>query len=200
MTLTRKIAANSPDAIRRVSLFAVLILMIPACVRAQNTIAPKPLKDTASVVALKPTHSPTTALLLSLLPGGGQVYNHQAWKIPIIYAALGTVGYFTYSNYTQMKTFKDEYLYRVNHDGATNLAGYEDRPTQNIYNLYESYNKNFQLFIFIDIAVYALNLIDAYVFGHLFDFEVEDNLALTPQVHYLPQLGMTTGMSLTLRF
>jgi hypothetical protein len=29
-------------------------------------------------------HSATKALLLSILPGGGQVYNGQAWKIPII--------------------------------------------------------------------------------------------------------------------
>lgn len=176
---------------RRWILSGILIIMIPACVRAQ---------DTVSVVRIERQHSPNTAVMLSLLPGAGQVYNHQAWKIPIIYAAMGTVGYLTYNNYTQMKLFKDEYLYRVDHNGATNLAGYEDRPVQNIYNLYQNYNRNFQLFIFVDIAVYALNLIDAYVFGHLFDFEMDENVSLVPQMRYLPQQGFTSGMCFTLRF
>ena len=52
-------------------------------------------------------HSAKKALILSaVLPGAGQVYNRQAWKIPIIYAAIGGVGYYTYSNYTQMKLYK----------------------------------------------------------------------------------------------
>lgn len=155
----------------------------------------------ASTVVEKP-HSPNPAMLLSLIPGGGQIYNRQAWKLPIIYGALGTVGYFTYSYYSDMKTFKDEYLYRVNHNGTPQLAEYANRPTQNIYNLYESYNRNFQLFVFIDIAVYALNLLDAYVFANLFDFDIDDNLALQtfPSVQYRPDLGVSTGINLTLRF
>lgn len=144
-------------------------------------------------------HSANKALALSLLPGAGQVYNHQAWKIPIIYAALGTTCYFTYDYYQQAQAFKEDYLSRVN-EGTPILAEYADRPTQNIYNLYQSYNKNFQLFIFVDIAVYALNLIDAYVFGHLFDFDMGDNLALVPTLQPTPQLGLAPGMSLTLRF
>lgn len=165
--------------------------MIPACACAQ---------DSVSLVRVKHQHSPSKAVMLSILPGAGQVYNRQAWKIPVIYAAMGTVGYLTYNNYSQMKLFKDEYLYRVNNNGATNLAGYEDRPIQNICNLYQSYNKNFQLFIFVDIAVYALNLVDAYVFGHLFDFEMDDNMTLVPQMQYSPLQGFSPGMSFTLRF
>ena len=157
--------------------------MIPACAHTQDTLSSS-------------SHSPNTALLLSLVPGGGQVYNHQAWKIPIIYGALGTVGYFTYSYYTQMKTYKDQYLFCV----ENGLNDYEGRPRQNIYNLYDNYNRNFQLFIFIDIAVYALNLIDAYVFGHLFDFEMDDNLAFKPQPLFAPDGGCAPGLCLSLRF
>ena len=29
-------------------------------------------------------HSPDVALRWSLIPGAGQIYNHQAWKAPII--------------------------------------------------------------------------------------------------------------------
>ena len=125
------------------------------------------------------THSATKALVLSaILPGAGQVYNHQAWKIPIIYGALGGVAYYTYNNYTLMKTYKDEYLYRVHNEDAyynSDLASY---PTSNIKNMYDSYNQTFQLSIIISVAIYGLNLLDAYVFGHLFDFQINDDLSL----------------------
>ena len=71
---------------------------------------PMVLRTQESVV-VKKEHSPQRAIILSaVLPGAGQVYNRQAWKIPIIYAALGGIGYYTYNNYSQMKYYKDEYL------------------------------------------------------------------------------------------
>ena len=137
-------------------------------------------------------HSATKAMCLSILPGAGQVYNHQAWKIPVIYGAFAGVGYFVYDNYRSMKMFKDEYLYRVNHDGATSLSGYEGYSTNNIYSLYNSYNQSFQLMVIIAVGVYALNLVDAYVFGHLFEFQINDDISLGPSL-----LGTPLGISPT---
>ncbi|MBP3763645.1 MAG: hypothetical protein J6I49_07200 [Bacteroidales bacterium] len=131
-------------------------------------------------------HSARKALLLSIVPGGGQIYNRQAWKIPVIYGAFAGVGYMVHYNYTRMSMFHDEYLYRKNHDGATQLEGYEGYSTNNIYSLYNSYNRSFQLMAILAVGVYALNLIDAYVFGHLFDFQIDNNLALSLQPSLLP--------------
>ena len=146
-------------------------------------------------------HSARKAIILSaVLPGAGQVYNHQAWKIPIIYGALAGVGYYTYSNYTQMKFYKDEYLYRVNNNGASLHPDDVDvtaTPTSNIYNLYETYNKTFQLSVIITVAVYGLNLVDAYVFGHLFDFQISDDLSLNVSPSLLPTMqGQGSGAGL----
>lgn len=139
------------------------------------------------------------ALRWSILPGGGQIYNKQAWKVPIIYGAFAGMSYFIYDNYKSMKMFKDEYLYRVNHGGATNLEGYEAYSDYNIYSLYNSYNRDFQLMIIITVGIYALNLIDAYVFGHLFDFQIDDNLSLGPGLLPTPEgLRPTIGLSFSL--
>lgn len=156
-------------------------------------------EETHSVVPEE--HSATKALLWSLIPGGGQIYNRQAWKVPIIYAAFAGVGYFIYYNYNRMAMFKDEYLYRVNHNDTPNLADYASYPTSNIYSLYNSYNRDFQLMAIIAAGVYALNLIDAYVFGHLFDFRIDDDLSLnfTPGLQPTP-LGLQPSMGLTLSF
>ena len=99
-----------------------------------------------------------------------------------------------------MSMFKDEYLYRVNHNGTPNLADYASYPTSNIYSLYNAYNRDFQLMIIISVGIYALNLIDAYVFGHLYDFQIDDNLSLslTPGIQPTPMgLQPTLGFSLT---
>lgn len=144
-------------------------------------------------------HSAAVALRWSLLPGAGQVYNHQAWKIPIIYGAFAGVGYFVYDNYQRMQMFKEEYLYRQNNDGATNLPAYASYPTSSIYSLYNSYNQQFQLLMIVCVGIYALNLIDAYVFGHLFDFQISDDLALCPTVMLTPEgWRPSVGFSFTL--
>lgn len=148
------------------------------------------------------SHNPNLALGLSaVLPGAGQVYNHQAWKIPIVYAGLVGVGYFIYDNFQQMQLYKSEYLYRVNHDDNFLNPELSNYPTANIYNLFESYNKNFQLFCLIEIAVYGVNLLDAYVFGHLFDFDMENNMDLTLNPILIPnKTNISTGICLKINF
>jgi hypothetical protein len=152
-------------------------------------------------VVVPEEHSATKALLWSLIPGGGQIYNGQAWKVPIIYGAFAGVGYGVHYYYTRMVKFKDEYLYRVNHNDTPNLADYANYPTSNIYNLYNTYNRNFQLMVIITVGVYALNLVDAYVFGHLYDFRIDDDitLAIAPTLQSSP-LGFQPSLGLTLSF
>ena len=40
--------------------------------------------------------------------------------------------------------------------------------------------------VIITVGIYALNLVDAYVFGHLFDFRIDDNLSLNLTPSLLP--------------
>ena len=190
---------RTPRLVRGVVLFLVLLVLAPS-LRAQQIIAEPQVVQTS--IQPKP-HNPTKALLLSLVPGAGQIYNGQAWKIPIIYGALGGVGYFVYTNYTNMMAFKNEYLHRVN-GGTPQMEGYTTYPNSSIYNLYQSNNKNFQLFVIISAAVYGLNLIDAYVFGHLYDFQVNDDLSLRLSPSLAPDLrspyGLSPALQLTFNF
>lgn len=142
-------------------------------------------------------HSPRKALLLSLLPGAGQIYNAQAWKLPIIYGAFAGVGYFIYDNYKDRMMYKNEYMDCVQ-DGRL------DPEDIGIYNMYQRKNKSFQTFIIAAAAVYGLNLLDAYVFGHLYDFQINDDLALrlSPSVapDWSSSMGLTPSLQLSLRF
>lgn len=169
----------------------------------------QPLKaqDTLVVRGMLPTEEDNTnyrankAVRWSLLPGAGQIYNGQAWKVPIIYGAFAVAGYFVYENYTSMALFKEEYLYRVNVDDAGRLEEYKNYPTSYINDLYNSYNRNFQLMIIVCAGIYALNLVDAYVFGHLYDFQIDDNISMNvaPTVQATP-LGFYPSVGLRLSF
>lgn len=172
-----------------------------------------PLSDSLRVFAQNPAtiestsvvepHSPNKALYLSLLPGMGQIYNHQAWKLPIIYALMGGLSYWSYSCYGDMKMFRDEYLLRVN-GGMPELEGYTGYANTSIYNLYLSNNQYFQLGIVLTVLVYGLNLLDAYVYGHLFDFQIDEDLSLSVAPSLLPvpyaSMGVAPSMGISLSF
>lgn len=167
--------------------------------------AQEPPLAQASMVARHPLsgHSPRKALLLStVLPGAGQVYNGQAWKLPIVYGALGAGSYMVYQFYGKMRDSKKEYLYRISHGDEVQNPAFSEDPTANVYNLYETYNQRFQLSIIVTAALYGLNLLDAYVFGHLYEFEIDDTLTLScyPALNYEPALGISPVATLTLRF
>lgn len=146
-------------------------------------------------------HSPKKALLLSaVLPGAGQVYNKQVWKVPIIYAAAGIVTYFAITNGKNKEKFKDEYYNRINGNTDNLLSDYASYTDNGIYNLYNAYKSNFQLSIIVGVALYAVNLLDAYVYGHLFSFDMSDDLSLNIAPYYQPAYNNIASSSFGLSF
>ena len=146
-------------------------------------------------------HSPKKALLLSaVLPGAGQVYNKQVWKVPIIYAAAGIVTYFAITNGKNKEKFKDEYYNRINGNTDNLLSDYASYTDNGIYNLYNAYKSNFQLSIIVGVALYAVDLLDAYVYGHLFSFDMSDDLSLNIAPYYQPAYNNIASSSFGLSF
>ncbi len=182
----------------RAALF-VIALSLSAQLPAQEEEAEAdtvPSKDTA--------HSPSTATLRSaLLPGLGQAYNEKYWKIPIIYGGLGASTYFIVRNTRQFQNFRQAYIARVDPDRTDDY--------QNIYNqqqlntLKSTYRRWRDLSYIAFIGVYVLQVVDANVDAHLYDFDVGEDLSL----HMRPwssggrtSLGLppSGGVSVALRF
>jgi hypothetical protein len=98
----------------------------------------------------------------AVLPGWGQFYNEDYWHIPIIWGFLGWFAYNWIQNNNEYQTFRD--LFRENPDNSLYKAQRD---------FYRDQRDNFTVYI---IITYLLNLVDAYVGAHLFDFSVEQNL------------------------
>ena len=152
--------------------------------------------DTIKVNPIK-NHSPTKATLFSTaVPGLGQVYNKKYWKLPIIYGGIGLSMYFAVSNHQSFKKFKTAYGLRVDGDANT-LDEFDGRLTEEgiLANL-DFHQRNRDLSYIIAGLIYVLNIVDAAVDAHLFNFPKNDNLSFNLQ----PSLELTANNELSRGF
>ena len=121
------------------------------------------------------SHLPGRATIYSaLLPGLGQIYNREYWKLPIYYGGLAVAGYCWYYNDLQYKRFQHDYNMATqpggNYTGSLsvdNLQYYRD-----YYRRYRDYS------IVATVLIYILQIIDADVFATMSEFDVNQNLSM----------------------
>ena len=138
------------------------------------------------------------AFYSSVIPGLGQVYIGKAWKIPFIYAALGASLYYFNLNNKEMNSYRTAYKRRLNgffDDEYLELA----RPiTTEQLLLGMDFHKNYR-----DIAsalaalTYMLNILDASVSAHLLQFNVNEDLSISPNLFMNREI---TGLQIALKF
>lgn len=118
--------------------------------------------------------SPWGAVLRSaVIPGWGQIYNESYWKAPIFWAALGGFIY----GWVFYDDLYDKYaqLYSESIKGDSGDGAYLRQ--RDFY-----HDQRDLMSVYIGLT-YLLNLIDAYVDAHLFDFDVGENLQIrVPEV------------------
>jgi len=146
--------------------------------------------------------SPATAAFYSaVLPGLGQAYNKKYWKIPIVYAALGTGMYFVIDNQKEYDRYRDAYKLRIS-GRPDEFDGTGTNPNVSeagLIRAQEVLKKNRDLAIFITIGLYALNIIEANVDAHLDDKAFNRNLSWRPSLHVNP-VDKKTVAGLNLKF
>ena len=127
---------------------------------------------------INPLAPAKAAFYSAILPGLGQAYNKKYWKIPVVYAAIGTGVYAYVWNNKKYHTYRDAYKQR--------LAGKEDEfPFLDDARLIQGqkvYQKNRDLSAIITVALYILNIVEANVDAHLIQFNVNDNLTFRPDI------------------
>ena len=181
-------------------------------VQLKGDTANKLITDTTKAFA-KPKHDPKKATFRSaVLPGWGQIYNREYWKLPIVYGALAIPAtlyvynnkYYTWTKFAYQAVYNAQYLkdstmyFQVNKKVKSKLTGNPlGLPTyQSARNSYKR-NKDYSLLWFI--LVWGLNVADATVFGHLKDFDVSDDLTMHINPAFTPStkaLGLSVVFNL----
>jgi len=181
--------------------------------------------DTVSPVMKR--HSPRKASVYSaVLPGLGQIYNRKYWKVPIVYAGFGTIAYFVVYNGSRLKKYTQAYLDFTDTlavtDSYLDLIGpnldpatfdpvlypgsYNPSLAESFENLLKNnrdYFRRYRDLSYIGLAAwYVLNIIDASVDAHMYDFDVGEDLVLRVEPAWQPaRYGMNmTGVKCTLIF
>ena len=113
-------------------------------------------------------------LYSAILPGSGQVYTKKYWKVPVIYGGLITSAYYINESNDLYQFYKSTYLNRLDGDFSDNL-NYSD---SDLRTLTEHYRRNREVSALLFTLTYILNIIDASVNAHLFDYDVSEDLSL----------------------
>jgi hypothetical protein len=154
-----------------------------------------------------PKHSPRKATIYSMiLPGLGQAYNRKYWKIPIIYAGFGTLAYFIQTNNKQYIQFKEAYRWSIadsTRGPSTNPLNARYKNSADLLTGMNYYRRNLEVSIMFTAVLYILNVVDAAVDAHFFDFNISDDLSLHVQPYLNPSpfaARQSGGLSLKLSF
>lgn len=186
--------------------------------------------DTLKMVEqiIRKPHSPHKATIMAMiLPGSGQIYNGQWWKVPILYGGIAADIYGITWNQRRFREYRDAYVEWVQYldDLAKNPdTPYPENPAWNkiptsfdpkelpvnqrewfkttLNNRKTNFKRNRDLCYIVMAAIYAINIIDATVYAHFYDFEIDDNLSfhVRPTSSFSPVSGGSIGLSLTLNF
>jgi len=143
-------------------------------------------------------HSPLRATVYAaVLPGAGQIYNRKYWKLPILYAGMGTcVGFIVY-NTRQYRALRDSYIAIADGDPSTKpqLEG----TAFSLDTEQDRFRRYTELSYMALIGVYILQIIDANVDGHLHYFDVGPNLSLNVHPTLLNTGRVQPALGFTLR-
>ena len=174
-------------------------------------------KDSSKTITV-PKHKiiPRVATIRSLiLPGLGQAYNRQYWKLPLVAGAFVTLGLIANYNNTRYVKYR-EYYYVVSPrtddptytPPSTVPVVYEDGVTRDLNasqlkRIVDGFRRN-RDFTYIGMVVaWAFNVVDANVSAHLRTFDVSDDISLKikPSVDFNPyQNNMVAGLNFTFQF
>lgn len=139
---------------------------------------------------------PRTATICSaMVPGWGQFYNRQYWKLPIVAGAFGVNIYFIIRNderyhYYRGKlgeainakvTTKSVLLYDTKDDSDLTKRVSREYSQDQLNNIVAGYRKNRDGSYLFLLATWAANIVDANVTAHLKTFDMTDDISLKIQ-------------------
>ena len=138
------------------------------------------------------------AFYSAIIPGLGQAYLGKVWKVPLVYAAMGTSFYYYNLQNRQMKEYRRAYKKRLN--GVFNDRFLEtDIPlTDEQLLIGMDFHKNYRDMAMLFLAAsYMLNILEANVSAHLLQFNVNEDLSINPDLIFNEH---QRGIRLALRF
>jgi len=135
-------------------------------------------------------------LYSAILPGAGQLYNKQYWKIPVVYVGIGAAVYFIQFNNDKYQTYRKAYIASLEGKPHEFTGVYDQGALQQ---LQDGYKRYLDMTVLFTVVGYTLQVIDAVVFAHLRNFDVSPDLSLRLQPVLHPNGGAGLGLVMNLK-
>jgi hypothetical protein len=184
-------------------LFTLTLLLI-LVLNAWSQDSTKTVTKDSTLVIRK--HIPSKATKRSaLIPGWGQAYNKQYWKIPLVYGVIALpAATYIYNNDMYKKTkFAYEAKFKEAAGDASDVTKIDpvlkNLSTSSLQSYRNIFRKDRDYSIMWMIVTWGINVIDATVSGHLKEFDINNDLSFKIQPTYQPQFKQA-GLALQFHF
>ncbi len=193
--------------VKTVDFFLILLLIcnINFSQRIQNNLTIKDSIFDQSKRSLRlnrlindPLTPSKAAFYSAIIPGLGQAYLGKVWKIPIIYSAIGASLYYFDLNNKEMNEYRNAYKRRLNGFFDDRFLELAIPITTEQLLLGMEFHKNYRDIALVLAALsYMLNILEANVSAHLLQFNVSEDLSVTPNLIIDEEIR---GLRLALKF
>jgi hypothetical protein len=184
-------------------LFTFTLLLILG-LNAWSQDSTQSIKKDSTLIIRK--HIPSKATKRSaLIPGWGQAYNKQYWKIPLVYGVIAIpAATYIYNNDMYKKTkFAYEAKFKEAAGDASDVAKIDpllkNLSASSLQSYRNIFRKDRDYSIMWFIVTWGVNVIDATVSGHLKEFDINNDLSFKIQPTYQPQFKQA-GLALQFHF
>jgi uncharacterized protein DUF5683 len=225
MLRLRKLLSTLPFCFLVMSLFFVLVQPC-AAQDAPDSVQNKVIRDTAAPLQQK-THLATSneshasppstedslafalrphpyqpnpkksGLYSAILPGLGQAYNHQYWKVPVVYVGLAIAGYFINDNLTKYNLYRKAYISRINNPNFIDQFTAQNLNATQLQQYENDYSKYLDLTVLFTGVGYFMQVVDAITSAHLKNFDISRDISMhVAPVAFPNGVGMGLVMNL----
>ncbi len=181
----------------------LLLLGISCAVQAQTKNAYLTSEEVFKKDGYNPLTPARAAFYSAILPGLGQTYNKDYWKVPVVYGALAIPIYYYATNNTTYKKYRRAFKLRE--------AGLKDEfvlengtaliSRSGLISAQKTLKQNRDTSLLTFAALYVLQVLEASVSAHLLQFNVNDQLSFDPKIYQTPFTEQTVvGIALNINF
>jgi len=135
-------------------------------------------------------------LYAALLPGMGQIYNRQYWKLPLVYGGLAMAGYMVAYNSKEYNTYRKAYIGRINNPNPTDefVTVYNQEQLKFIQ---DEKNRSLNMSVLFASVGYLVQILDAITAAHLRNFDISRDISMQMRPVVTPLGG---GIGLVMNF
>lgn len=137
----------------------------------------------------EPIHTQRAWLYSTIVPGLGQAYNKDYWKLPLIYGVFGILTWASIYNHNEYVSARRELIEKYKGDAS---------QSPKLGNQVEGFKRERTIWVASIGLWYLINIFDAYVGGTLKTFDVSDDLELIIQPTEPKATKNSPGIGLTI--